>query len=102
VVGSGSHKDGFGGALDGGTTATCGSNFNLLIMLQRAAAAASSLGCGASLRGVRGLHGGGAARLGPARLTTLEVVCGAVHVGNGFLGERCGARDIIGTSLSGV
>jgi hypothetical protein len=70
VVGSGSHKDGFGGALDGGTTAACGSNFNLLSMLQRAAAAASSLGCGASLRGVRGLHGGGAVHPRPVGLTT--------------------------------
>jgi hypothetical protein len=45
---------------------------------------------------------GGAARLGPAQLTTLEVVCGVARVGNSFLDGRCRACDIVGTSLSGV
>jgi hypothetical protein len=38
----------------------------------------------------------------PARLTTLEVVCGATRVGSGFIGGRHGACDIVGTSLNRV
>jgi hypothetical protein len=58
VVGSGSWTDGSGGALDEGSAA-CGSDFDLLGIVQRGAAAASSVWCGASLRGgVHGLHGG--------------------------------------------
>jgi hypothetical protein len=71
-------------------------------MLQRTTMTTSSVGCRAFLHGFRGLHGGGAARLRPTQLTTLEVVCGMARVGNDFLDGRCGACDIVGTSLSGV
>jgi hypothetical protein len=72
-------------------------------VLQLAVAAASSVGCGASLRrGVCGLYGGGATCHGSARSTTLEVVCGATHVGSGFPGGRHRAYDIVDISLGGV
>jgi hypothetical protein len=86
LVRSGLHEDGSGRALDEGTVVACGGNFDLIGMLQHAAAVASSLVCGASLRGICGLRGGGVARLGPVRVTTLEVVCSATRVGSVFFG----------------
>jgi hypothetical protein len=50
LVRSGLHEDGSGRALDEGTVVACGGNFDLIGMLQHAAAVASSLVCGASLR----------------------------------------------------
>jgi hypothetical protein len=68
VVETGSWKDGSGGALIGGTTAACGDNLGLLGVVQHGAAAASSVGYVAPLRGgIGALHGMRAA----LRLTTL-------------------------------
>jgi hypothetical protein len=103
VVGTGSWKDGSGGALIGGMTAVCGDNLGLLCVVQHGAMAASSVRYVAPLRGgIGGLHGMRAARPGLVRSTTLEVVHSAARSGSGFHDGGRTACGTVGISPSGV